>query len=114
MNVVAVWHNDCQARVVLQVNSSSPTRARVDFHSRFSCVQVVIAGLSNVYTHYITTPEEYQAQRYEGGSTLYGPNTFTAYLQHYTALVSAMVNGEQGKSVRFLCYLSGTEVKVTT
>jgi len=57
--------------------------------------KVVIAGLSNVYTHYITTPEEYTAQRYEGGSTIYGPNTFTAYLQHYTALVSAMVKGEQ-------------------
>lgn len=59
--------------------------------------KVVIAGLSNVYTHYITTPEEYKAQRYEGASTIYGPNTFTAYLQHFTALVSAMVRGEQDK-----------------
>ena len=25
---------------------------------------VVLAGLSNVYTHYITTFEEYQGQRY--------------------------------------------------
>ena len=28
--------------------------------------KVVIAGLSNVYTHYIATFEEYQVQRYEG------------------------------------------------
>lgn len=33
----------------------------------------VIAGLSNSYTQYIATYEEYQAQRYEAASTLYGP-----------------------------------------
>jgi neutral ceramidase len=34
---------------------------------------VVIAGPSNVYSHYVTTREEYTVQRYEGASTLYGP-----------------------------------------
>nr|CAB3223360.1 neutral ceramidase-like [Phallusia mammillata] len=59
--------------------------------------KVVLAGLSNVYTHYIATPEEYTAQRYEGASTIYGPNTFTAYYQKYSSLVQAMVQGTQGK-----------------
>ena len=36
---------------------------------------IVIAGLSNIYTHYITTVEEYNAQRYEAGSVIYGENT---------------------------------------
>ncbi|CCX04827.1 neutral ceramidase [Pyronema domesticum] len=40
----------------------------------------VIGGPANTYTHYITTPEEYDIQRYEGASTLYGPNTLAAYL----------------------------------
>ncbi|KAA0185811.1 hypothetical protein HAZT_HAZT008098, partial [Hyalella azteca] len=31
----------------------------------------VIAGLSNVYTHYITTFQEYAIQRYEGASTIF-------------------------------------------
>lgn len=34
---------------------------------------VVIAGPSNVYSHYVTTPEEYAIQRFEGASTIYGP-----------------------------------------
>lgn len=33
----------------------------------------LIVGLTNGYLEYITTAEEYTAQYYEGGSTLYGP-----------------------------------------
>src|SRR5271167_1932544 len=41
---------------------------------------VVIGGPANSYTHYITTPEEYAIQRYEGASTLYGAYTLDAYI----------------------------------
>ncbi|KAK2763834.1 hypothetical protein FQN54_009452 [Arachnomyces sp. PD_36] len=41
---------------------------------------VVLGGPANTYTHYITTKEEYGVQRYEGGSTIYGPNTLAAYI----------------------------------
>ena len=41
---------------------------------------VVLGAPANSYTHYITTPEEYLVQRYEGASTLYGPHTLDAYL----------------------------------
>lgn len=67
------------------------TKAAEDAGEQMS---VVIAGLSNTYTHYITTFEEYQKQRYEAASTIYGPHTLSAYLQQYTLLVQAMVNGE--------------------
>ncbi|XP_040294244.1 neutral ceramidase [Bufo bufo] len=53
-------------------------------------IDVVIAGLSNVYTHYITTFEEYQAQRYEAASTIYGPHTLSAYLQLFRGLAKAI------------------------
>lgn len=33
---------------------------------------VVVAGPANTYAHYVTTPEEYAAQRYEGASTIFG------------------------------------------
>jgi neutral ceramidase len=36
---------------------------------------VTIVGLANGYMQYVTTDAEYGAQAYEGGSTLYGPNT---------------------------------------
>uniref|UniRef100_A0A8B9FYX3 Neutral ceramidase n=1 Tax=Amazona collaria TaxID=241587 RepID=A0A8B9FYX3_9PSIT len=51
---------------------------------------VVIAGLCNVYTHYITTYEEYQVQRYEAASTIYGPHTLSAYIQLYRGLARSI------------------------
>ncbi|KAH9307351.1 hypothetical protein KI387_035262 [Taxus chinensis] len=59
-----------------------------------SDVHVVIAGLTNTYSQYITTFEEYQIQRYEGASTLYGPHTLSAYIQEFKKLALAMVNEE--------------------
>ncbi|KZL70010.1 neutral alkaline non-lysosomal ceramidase, partial [Colletotrichum incanum] len=41
---------------------------------------VVLGGPANTYAHYIVTPEEYAVQRYEGASTLFGPNTLPAYI----------------------------------
>ncbi|ELV10211.1 Neutral ceramidase [Tupaia chinensis] len=51
---------------------------------------VVISGLCNVYTHYITTYEEYQVQRYEAASTIYGPHTLSAYIQLFRGLAKAI------------------------
>lgn len=45
---------------------------------------VQISGPSNTYGHYITTIEEYGAQRYEGSSTLFGPHTLEAYIDIYS------------------------------
>lgn len=58
-------------------------------------LQVVVAGLSNMYSSYITTPEEYEVQRYEGASTLYGPHTLTIYLEQYRKLVRALTAGNE-------------------
>lgn len=58
-------------------------------------VQVVLSGLSNVYTHYVTTWEEYQVQRYEGASTLYGPNTLRAYQGQYQYLTRSIMEVKQ-------------------
>jgi len=40
---------------------------------------IEIAGLSNIYTHYITTLPEYRAQRYESASVIFGPNTLEGH-----------------------------------
>jgi len=53
-------------------------------------ITVVIAGLSNAYSQYVATTEEYHIQRYEGASTLYGPYTLPAYQQLYSALAVAI------------------------
>ncbi|WAQ96262.1 NCSEB-like protein [Mya arenaria] len=53
----------------------------------------IIAGLSNDYADYVTTFEEYQEQRYEGGSTIYGPHTLEAYINVFRNLSKALVSG---------------------
>ncbi|KAL4296728.1 hypothetical protein GQ457_12G028270 [Hibiscus cannabinus] len=59
-----------------------------------SNIHVVIAGLTNTYSQYITTFEEYQVQRYEGASTLYGPHTLSAYIQEFQKLASSLIKGQ--------------------
>ena len=41
---------------------------------------VVLGGPANTYAHYVATPEEYEIQRYEGASTLYGQHELDAYI----------------------------------
>ena len=55
--------------------------------------QVLVIGYTNAYTHYVTTPEEYSLQSYEGGSTLFGPYTQPAYQQELDKLALDMVAG---------------------
>ncbi|XP_053680554.1 neutral ceramidase-like [Anopheles nili] len=55
---------------------------------------VVVAGLSNMYTSYVATPEEYAIQRYEGASTLYGPHTLTIYLEQFRKLMRVIARDE--------------------
>ncbi|CAN8316998.1 unnamed protein product [Cochlearia groenlandica] len=57
-------------------------------------LHVVIAGLTNTYSQYIATYEEYEVQRYEGASTLYGPHTLAAYIQEFKKLATALVKGQ--------------------
>lgn len=55
-----------------------------------SNTKVIVAGLSNSYSSYVTTPEEYQMQRYEGASTIFGPYTLPIYLAQYEKLYKAL------------------------
>jgi len=54
----------------------------------------VVVSVSNGYTGYCTTPEEYAEQRYEAGHTLYGPNT-----NPFIAAQAAKVVGELARQV---------------
>uniref|UniRef100_A0A6B2E5V5 Neutral ceramidase n=1 Tax=Phlebotomus kandelakii TaxID=1109342 RepID=A0A6B2E5V5_9DIPT len=58
-------------------------------------VKVIICGLSNMYTSYVATPDEYKSQRYEGASTLFGPHTLTIYLDQFSKLLQAMLSEEE-------------------
>ncbi|KAJ1566672.1 hypothetical protein HK405_008888, partial [Cladochytrium tenue] len=61
-----------------------------------SDARIVIAGLSNTYSSYCTTPEEYQVQRYEGASTIYGPYTLSAYQKLFATMAAGFANSASG------------------
>ncbi|XP_030834931.1 neutral ceramidase [Strongylocentrotus purpuratus] len=51
----------------------------------------VVAGLTNTYSDYIVTYEEYQVQRYEGASTIFGQHTLQAYINQFRNLTTNMM-----------------------
>ena len=57
-------------------------------------VYLTIAGLSNSYSHYVTTFEEYQAQRYEAASTLYGTFSTSHHLNTLQDLTLSLVTNK--------------------
>ena len=54
---------------------------------------IVIAGYTNGYAGYVTTPEEYRVQQYEGGHTLHGRWTLPAYQQIASGLARDLKTG---------------------
>ncbi len=55
---------------------------------------VVISGLANEYADYFTTPQEYDAQHYEGAATIYGRASSDALEQVLVELAGDLVGNE--------------------
>ncbi|MCY1061931.1 neutral/alkaline non-lysosomal ceramidase N-terminal domain-containing protein [Nannocystis sp. SCPEA4] len=71
-----------RASVLAQLEAAGVTRA-------------VIAGLSNGYSSYVSTREEYAIQHYEGAFTQFGPWTLAAWQQEFSAVAEALRDGVQ-------------------
>ncbi|RBO82476.1 neutral/alkaline non-lysosomal ceramidase N-terminal domain-containing protein [Nocardia puris] len=54
---------------------------------------VVLQGYANGYGHYVTTPEEYDEQLYEGGATIFGRHQLVTLIDAATSLAAAMRDG---------------------
>ena len=54
---------------------------------------VLCQGYANGFGHYVTTPEEYEFQNYEGGSTIFGRYELDALIAASAYLAGAMVSG---------------------
>ena len=59
---------------------------------------IVIAGYANGYAGYVTTPEEYLIQHYEGGHTLHGRWTLPAYEKIASELAGSLNTGSSTES----------------
>jgi hypothetical protein len=55
--------------------------------------RAVVIGLAYDYIQYVTTPEEYGTQSYEGASTLYGPNEATFMQEQVVDLARRLADG---------------------
>lgn len=51
---------------------------------------VILAGLCNNYINYVTTPEEYDYQAFEGGATIFGKNTVPLVTYWMTEMAKAV------------------------
>jgi neutral ceramidase len=60
---------------------------------------VLVQGYANDYAGYLTTPEEYDAQRYEGGHTMFGRWQLAAYVQEVVRIATDMRDGLPTRSV---------------
>ena len=79
----------------MTVEMGRRTRAAVLAAARGLGVRrVVIAGYANEYVHYFTTPEEYDKQHYEGGSTLFGRFSSNLIRDELAGLAGRMARGE--------------------
>lgn len=57
---------------------------------------VVLSSPANTYAHYVVTPEEYDVQRYEGASTLYGRHALDAYINLTVSNLNYLAPGASG------------------
>ena len=61
--------------------------------------KVLITGYANAYIGYITTPEEYDLQAYEGGHTIFGRHTLDGFINACLVLVEQMRLNEEKESL---------------
>src|SRR4051812_6326016 len=55
--------------------------------------KVALAGYANEFMHYFVTPEEYDMQHYEGGSTLYGKYSSNLVMDDLAGLAGDLARG---------------------
>ena len=57
---------------------------------RLKYTHIIVSPLANDYADYLTTFEEYQEQRYEAASNIFGPNTLEAVQYHMEKMLGEM------------------------
>ncbi|MBL8973628.1 MAG: neutral/alkaline ceramidase [Myxococcales bacterium] len=79
-----------------EVTTISGARLRatvLDHLAGTGVTRAVVAGLSNGYSSYCATREEYKAQHYEGAFTQFGPWTLAAWQQNFATIADAIKDG---------------------
>lgn len=77
-----------------EITTMAGRRLRAEIQSLGKDLAVIPTGMANTYASYFTTFEEYQIQRYEAGSTPFGPHSLTILQRQFSMLYSAMSNNQ--------------------
>ena len=77
----------------MTVDMGRRVRGAVDLMAKgHGITGVQLSGLANEYLSYFVSPEEYDAQHYEGGSTMYGRESSLLLMQQLQLLTKALVD----------------------
>ncbi|MCG6141746.1 neutral/alkaline non-lysosomal ceramidase N-terminal domain-containing protein [Leptospira mtsangambouensis] len=78
-----------------EVTTMSSRRLKKEVQSvlKEGASEIVLSGLTNDFSGYITTPEEYSTQNYEGGHTLHGPQSLNALRQEFHKMSLELKSG---------------------
>jgi neutral ceramidase len=74
------------------------SRVRAAVQQTSGLDRIVVSGLAGEFIQYLATPEEYDRQHYEGGSTLYGPLSSNLLRQELAELARRLVAGEPAQA----------------
>ncbi|HYJ79657.1 MAG TPA: neutral/alkaline non-lysosomal ceramidase N-terminal domain-containing protein, partial [Longimicrobiaceae bacterium] len=80
-------------------------RAAMGRHAGVPVDRVVLLGVTNGYVQYVTTPEEYRHQFYEGGATQFGPRSALFFQQALSRLAATLRPGGKGEPPGFVAPL---------
>jgi neutral ceramidase len=90
------------ATLPAEVTTTSGGRMKDAIAARLGVTRanVAVIPVVNGYLNYLATREEYQAQRYEGSSTIYGPGSAVAFQNQIVDLASKLRAGEGSPGVQ--------------
>lgn len=69
-----------------EITTIAAKRLKETLQIQFPESQLIISSYANAYMGYVTTPEEYDLQCYEGGHTVYGRKTLNAMINGFVRL----------------------------
>lgn len=105
------------AAMPFELTTMSGRRLRTTIAQELPNIQqqhIALSPLANAYAQYITTPEEYKVQRYEGASTLFGPWSLAALQQEFSRLARALRDHSSVPAGITPANLSGSQIEMQT
>jgi neutral ceramidase len=73
-----------------EITTIAAQRLKIALAQILNSSQIIISSYANAYMGYVTTPEEYDEQCYEGGHCLYGRNTLPAFIENFSLIAKAL------------------------